>query len=51
MVKESKIICKSIFKNSNKTTRKSVLNEKISRLICRSENLSFINRADRRDKK
>lgn len=51
MGKEPKIICKSIFKNSSKTTMKSEFNERFSKLICRAENLSLFKRADWRDKK
>jgi len=50
MAKESKIICKSNFKNSNQSTLKSEFNEKIAKLISRAENHSFFI-GDWRDKK
>jgi len=51
MAKESKLICKSIFKNSNNAKLKSEFNEKMSGLIRRSENLLFFIPADRNSKK
>lgn len=36
-----KITCKNNFKTTEEARRKSELNEKIAKLICRAENLSY----------
>ncbi len=41
MAKESKVSCKSNFKNLNTKIVKAELNEKMAKIICRAENLSF----------